>query len=176
MSTRVQYRRNTHNKRAKKKEFRERKSTKKAVDDSSGAHCITSTIVENCFPFVLSDRVGKCALRREENEERKSKIFITKVRVMMAILMVNYVVYDDDVSYFFDVVGMDHHSMLTKNLNVMVMRKLVIVIVIEIDFDYCLVEIVFDDDDDFCDDDGGDVCETSFSFSSSYVSSLMTVK
>ncbi len=130
----------------------------------------------NCFPFVLSDRVGKCALRRKENEEQKSKVFITKVRVMMAILMVNYIVYDDDVFYFFDVVDIDHHSMLTKNSNVMAMRKSVIVIVIGFDFDYCRVEIVFDDDDDFCDDDGDDVCEISSSFSFSYVSSLMTVK
>ncbi len=50
---------------------------------------------------------------------------------------------------------------------------------IEIDFDYCLVEIVSDDDGDFCgddDDDDDDFCAISSSFSFFYVSLLMTVK
>ncbi len=94
----------------------------------------------------------------------------------MAILMVNYIVYDDDVFYFFDVVDIDHHS----NWSVMVMM-MKSVNEIEIDFDYCLVEIVSDDDGDFCggdddDDDDDDFCAISSSFSFFYVSLLMTVK
>ncbi len=95
----------------------------------------------------------------------------------MAILMVNYIVYDDDVFYFFDVVYIDHHLMLMKNWSVMVMKKSVNEIEIDFDYDYYLVEIVFDDDDDdYCDDDDDDVCEISSSFSFFYVSLLMTAK
>ncbi len=87
---------------------------------------------------------------------------------MLAMLMVNYIVYDDDVSYFFDVFDIDHQLLM-----MMMMLKLVNAI----DFDYYLVEIVCDDDDDdFCGDDDDDVYEI-FSFSSFfYVSLLMTVK
>jgi hypothetical protein len=87
---------------------------------------------------------------------------------MMAMLMVNYIVYDDDVSYFFDVFDIDHQLLM-----MMMMLKLVNAI----DFDYYLVEIVCDDDDDdFCGDGDDDVYEI-FSFSSFfYVSLLMTVK
>jgi len=95
---------------------------------------------------------------------------------MMAMLMMNCIVYDDDVSYFCDVVDIDHQLvvMTMTNLIVMVMLKLVNVI----DFDYYLVETVCDDDDDdFCgDDDDDDVYEISSFFSFFYVSLSMMVK
>ena len=66
-----------------KKRIRERKSTK-TVDHSGGAHCITSTVVrreekeeeKRILPFVLSDRMGKCTLRRgKKNEATDRKLY-----------------------------------------------------------------------------------------------------
>jgi hypothetical protein len=104
MSTRVQYRRNTHNKR---KRIRERKLQK--VDDRGGAHCITSTVVVNSSVRIERSN-GKVRITKKKNEQKpnRNENFITKVRGMMAMLMVKYIVYDDDVSYFFDVVDIDH--------------------------------------------------------------------
>lgn len=83
--------------------------------------------------------------------------------MMATLMMTNCIVYDDDVSYFYDVVDADHRLMMmkieeSKNANVNV-----------IDYDYCLFEIVCDgDDDDFYDDDG-DVYATFSSSSFSCV-------
>jgi hypothetical protein len=69
MSTRVQYRRNTHNKR---KSIRERKVQK--VDDSGGAHCITSTIVVNSFVRIeRSNRKVRITNKERGKTERKRK-------------------------------------------------------------------------------------------------------
>ncbi len=102
--------------------------------------------------------------KKNERKPKKNENFITKVRATMAMLMVNYIAYDDDVFYFFDVAGIDH-QLLMMNLIVMVRTRSENVI----DFDYYLVEIVCDDDDDddFYDDD--DVCEISSFFSFFYV-------
>ena len=81
--------------------------------------------------------------------------------MMATLMMTNCIVYDDVVSYFYDVVDTDHQSAMmkieeSKNANV-------------IDYDYCLFEIVCDDDnDDFYDDDG-DVYATFSSSSFSCV-------
>jgi hypothetical protein len=117
----------------------------------------------------LSDRIGKCALqKRTRKKPKKNENFITKVRATMAMLMMNYVVYGDDVFYFSDVVDFDHQllMMTMMNLIVMVRMRSVIVNVNVIDFDYYLAEIVCDDDDDFY---YGDVCEISSFSSFSYV-------
>lgn len=44
---------------------------------------------------------------KKKDFRKQTKIFITKIREMMAMLMMNYVVYDDDVSYVFDVANID---------------------------------------------------------------------
>lgn len=92
--------------------------------------------------------------------------------MMMVTLMMNCIVYDDDVSYFFGVVDIDHQLPVMTNCNVKERKKSVNVT--DFDFDYYFVEIVCDDDDDFCDDD--DVYVISSSFSSFYVSLLMEMK
>lgn len=87
---------------------------------------------------------------------------------MMAMLMMNCIVYDDDISYFFDVVDIDHRLELMMNCDVKKREKSVNAIEFDCDFDCCFVEIVCDDDGDFCDGDD-DVYAISSSFSSSYV-------
>jgi hypothetical protein len=108
-----------------------------------------------------------------EKFRKQAKIFITKIRAMMATLTMNYVVCDDNVSYVFDVVDIDRLvlRLVVMNLIVTVMIDWVNVI----DFDYYFVEIVCDDDDDddFCDDDDDVVYEISFFSSFSYVSLSM---
>jgi hypothetical protein len=70
MSTRVQYRRNTHNKR---KRIRERKVQK--VDDSGGAHCITATVVVNSSVRIeRSNRKVRITKREREKSRKETKI------------------------------------------------------------------------------------------------------
>ena len=90
----------------------------------------------------------------------------------MVTLMMNYIFYDDDVSYFFGVVDIDHQLLLMTSCNVKKRKKSVNAI--DFDYDYYFVEIVCDDDDDFC--DGDDVYEISSSFSSFYASLLMEIQ
>ena len=88
---------------------------------------------------------------------------------MIAMLMMNCIVYDDDISYFFDVVDIDHRLELMTNCDVTKKEKSVNAIEFDCDcdFDCYFVEIVCDDGD-FCDGDD-DVYEISSSFSSSCV-------
>jgi hypothetical protein len=159
----------THN-----KQKRNREKNVQKVDDSGGAHCMSSTVVVNSYICIKrSNRNVRITKKRTRKRPKRNENFITTVRVMMAILMVNYIVYDDDVSYFSDVVDIDHQSLM---MNVIVMVMMTSVNMIDFDFDYYLVEIVSDDDDDFCDDDDDDACEIS-SFSSFFcVSSVMMMK
>jgi hypothetical protein len=159
MSTPVQYRRNTQQTRKKSRE-----NETKNVDDSGGAHCISSTVVVTSF--VRIERSNR-KVRVTKRNEKRNENFITKVRAMMAMLMMKNIFYNDDVFYFFDVVDIDHRL-----LTMMMMMKSVNVN----DFDYYRVVIVCDDDDDFCDGDDDDVYEISSSFSFSYLSLTMMLK
>jgi hypothetical protein len=157
----------------------EKKNVQK-VDDSGGAHCMSSTVVVNSYICIKrSNRNVRITKKRTRKRPKRNENFITTVRVMMAILMVNYIVYDDDVSYFSDVVDIDHQSLM---MNVIVMVMMTSVNMIDFDFDYgsdydCyLAEIVSDDDDDFCDDDDDDACAISSFSSFFYVSLVMMMK
>lgn len=72
MSARVQYRRNTHNKR---KRFRERK-VQKVDDRGGGAHCITSTVVVNSsVRLERSNRKMRITIKSEKKTEKKRKFY-----------------------------------------------------------------------------------------------------
>jgi hypothetical protein len=71
MSTPVQYRRNTQQTRKKSRE-----NETKNVDDSGGAHCISSTVVVTSFVRIeRSNRKVRVTKRNEKRTEKKRKLY-----------------------------------------------------------------------------------------------------